>query len=128
LEEAVRAGHLNVLKRMQPEKFPERLPGLLQATFLHSTPKILEYLLTLLPDLSTLPDSGSAILEHVLWQMGLAADPKPVFGTREPRKIDASIDAIGVLVQRSAKWKPEAESVSSARRHFRHLEPSRILV
>jgi hypothetical protein len=38
-----------------------------------------------------------------------------------------SIDAIEVLVKHGAKWKPEAESVSSAHRHFRHLEPSRIL-
>jgi hypothetical protein len=127
LEEAVRAGHLDVLKKLQPEKYPDRLPGLLQATFLDSSPNILQYLLTLLPDLSTLADSGSAILEHVLWQMGWAADPKPVFGTRETAKIDASIDAIEVLVKHGAKWKPEADSVSSARRYFRHLEPARIL-
>ncbi|MFY9983659.1 MAG: hypothetical protein WAK31_02830 [Chthoniobacterales bacterium] len=100
LEEAVRAGHLDVLKKLQPEKYPDRLPGLLQATFLDSSPNILQYLLTLLPDLSSLPDSGSAILEHVLWQMGWAANPKPVFGARDTAKIDASIDAIEVLVKR----------------------------
>jgi hypothetical protein len=125
LEEAVRAGHLNVLKRMQPDKYPERLPGLLQATFLDSAPDILEYLLTLLPELSSLPDSGSAILERVLWQMGWAADPKSVFGTRSTDKIDASIDAIELLLRHGAKWK--LETVSDARRHFRHLEPARIL-
>jgi hypothetical protein len=47
-------------KRMQPEKFPEKLLGLLQAIFLDSSHKILEYLLTLLPD------SGSSVLEHAL--------------------------------------------------------------
>ena len=82
---------MDVLKKLQPEKYPERLPGLLQATFLDSSPKILEYLLTLLPDLSGLSDCGSAILEHVLWQMGWAADPKSVFGTRESAKIDGRI-------------------------------------
>ena len=51
LEKAVRAGHLNVLKRMQPENYLERLPGLLQASSPDSFPKIPEYLLTLLPDL-----------------------------------------------------------------------------
>ena len=28
LEKTVRAGHLDVLKKMQPEKYPERLPQL----------------------------------------------------------------------------------------------------
>lgn len=37
------------------------------------------------------------------------------------------IDSIEILVKHGAKWKPEAESVSSARGHFRHLEPARIL-
>jgi hypothetical protein len=127
LEEAVRAGHLDVLKKMQPEKYLEALPQLFEWCSSDSAPKILEYLLTLLPDLSNLADSGSSILEHNLWRLGWAAEPKQLFGTRNTQKIDAIIDSIEILVKHGAKWKPEAESVSSARRHLRHLEPSRIL-
>jgi hypothetical protein len=116
-----------LLQSLQPEKYPERLPQLLEWCSSDSAPKILEYLLTLLPDLSNLADSGSSILEHNFWRLGWAAEPNQLFGTRETRKIDAIIDSIEILVKHGAKWKPEAESVSSGRRNFRHLEPSRIL-
>jgi hypothetical protein len=51
---------LDVLKKMQPEKYPERLPQLFEWCCSDSAPKILEYLLTLLTDLSNLADSGSS--------------------------------------------------------------------
>jgi|HubBroStandDraft_6_1064221.scaffolds.fasta_scaffold17102_7 hypothetical protein len=127
LEEAVRAEQLDALKKMQPEKYPERLPELLEWCSSDSAPKMLQYLLTLLPDLSVLPDSGSSILDRPFWRLGWAAEPKQHFGTRDTRKIDAIIDSIELLVKHGAKWKPEADSVSSARRYFRHLEPARIL-
>ena len=40
LVEAVRAGHLSVLKRLQPEKYPTKLPELLQECSLSRSPKI----------------------------------------------------------------------------------------
>jgi hypothetical protein len=83
-EEAVRAEQLEALKKMQPEKFPERLPELLEWCSSDSAPKILEYLMTLLPDLSSLADSGSSILEHNFWRLGWAAEPKQPFGPRNP--------------------------------------------
>jgi hypothetical protein len=77
--------------------------------------------------LSSLANSGSSILEHNFWRLGWAAEPKQIFGTRDTQKIDAIIDSIELLVRHGAKWKPEPDSVSSARRYFRHLEPARIL-
>jgi hypothetical protein len=126
-EEAVRAEQLEALKKMQPEKYPDRLPELLEWCSSDSAPKMLQYLLTLLPDLSVLPDSGSSILDRPFWRLGWAAEPKQYFGTRDTQKIDAIIDSIEILVKHGAKWKPETDSARSARRYFRHLEPSRIL-
>jgi len=80
LEEAVRAEQLEALKKMQPEKYPERLPELLERCSSDSTPKMLQYLLTLLPNLSVLPDSGSSILDRPFWRLGWAAEPKQYFG------------------------------------------------
>ncbi len=127
LVEAVRAGHLSVLKRLKPERYPDKFPELLQACSSGSSAKILEYLLTLFPNLTSLPDTGSSVLEHAIWQMSWAADPRSIFGTRSSEKIDACIDAIEILVKHGAKWKPASTSVNSARRDFRHLEPPRIL-
>jgi hypothetical protein len=127
LEEAVRAGHLDVLKKLQPDKYPEQLSKLLEWCSSDSAPKMLQYLLTLLPDLSVLSDSGSSILDRPFWRLGWAAEPKQHLGTRDTQKIGAIIDSIELLVKHGAKWKPEAESASSACRYFRHLEPSRIL-
>jgi Ankyrin repeats (3 copies) len=126
-EEAVRAEQLEALKKMQPEKYPERLPELLEWCTSDSAPKMLQYLLTLLPDLSVLPDSGSSILDRPFWRLGWAAEPKQYFGTRDTQKIDAIIDSIEILVKHDAKWKPETDCARSARRYFRHLEPARIL-
>jgi hypothetical protein len=126
-EEAVRAEQLEALKKMQPEKYPERLPELLEWCSSDSAPKMLQYLLTLLPDLSVLPDSGSSILDRPFWRLGWAAEPKQYLGTRDTQKIDAIIDSIELLVKHGAKWKPETDSARSGRRYFRHLEPARIL-
>ena len=83
LEEAVRAGHLDVLKLMQPERYPDRLPQLLEWCSLDSGSKIAEYLLRILPDLSRLLDFGSSIFQHNFWRLGWAAEPKQIFGTRD---------------------------------------------
>jgi hypothetical protein len=127
LEEAVRTEQLEALKKMQPEKYPDRLPELLEWCSSDSALKMLQYLLTLLPDLSVLPDSGSSILDRPFWRLGWAAEPKQYLGTRDTQKIDAIIDTIEILVKHGAKWKPETDSARSARRYFRHLEPARIL-
>lgn len=108
-------------------KYPEQLSKLFEWCCSDSDPKILEYLLRLLPDLRHLADSGSSILEHNFWCLGWAAEPKQYFETSDTQKIDAIIDSIELLVKHGAKWKPEIDSARSVRRYFWHLEPERIL-
>lgn len=126
LEQAAYGGHTNILKRMKPENYPAKIPRLLEICSSREG-DCLEYVLGLVSKISALPDEGLSVLSSLFWNLGWAADPKPIFGVRSPAKIDRHIDALEALVKHGLKWKPSPESAREMRRHIRHLEPEKIL-
>lgn len=125
-EQAAYGGHTNILKRMKPENYPIIIPRLLEICSSREGDS-LEYALGLVSKISALPDEGLSVLNSLFWNLGWAADPRPIFGVRSTVKIDRHIDALEALVKHGLKWKPSPESVRDLRRHIRHLEPEKIL-
>jgi len=125
-EQAAYGGHTNILKRMKPENYPIIIPRLLEICSSREGDS-LEYALGLVSKISALPDEGLSVLNSLFWNLGWAADPRPIFGVRSTVKIDRHIDALEALVKHGLKWKPSPESARDLRRHIRHLEPEKIL-
>jgi len=125
-EQAAYGGHTNILKRMKPENYPIIIPRLLEICSSREGDS-LEYALGLVSKISALPDEGLSVLNSLFWNLGWAADPRPIFGVRSTVKIDRHIDALEALVKHGLKWKPSPESARDLRRHIRYLEPEKIL-
>ncbi len=127
LKEAAEAGHLPILKRMKPENFPDRLAELVSAFSVNNSTEILQYLLTLVGDLGTLPDSGSSLVQHTFWRLGWSNDRLYPSGTDAAARVDPIIERLELLLKHGAKFKSSMESVRSVRRDFRALAPDSIV-
>ena len=126
LEEAACAGHLDVLKRLKPQNFPEVLKRIAEAAWLNPSQQMIDYLINLGAPLNTKAGGGSKALDHLIWRLGWNA--RPTFGTPNPAEMDETMKLIEHLVSRGAKWisDPE-ESLRNQRDRLRDLDPVRMV-
>ena len=126
MEQAAYRGHTNIIKRMKPENYPDKIPRLLEICAADEGDSR-DYLLGLVSKIGPLPEQGLSVINSLLWRLSWAADPRPIVGIRSPSKIDRHIDILEALMKQGLKWKPAPESARDHRRHIRHLEPEKIL-
>ncbi|MEQ1853288.1 MAG: hypothetical protein ABMA01_17045, partial [Chthoniobacteraceae bacterium] len=126
LEEAAGAGHLDVLKRLKPQDFPDVLKRLTEAAWLNPSQQLIDYLINLGAPLNTKAGGGSKVLDHLIWRLGWNA--RPTFGTPNPGEMDETMKLIEHLVNRGAKWisDPE-ESLRNQRARLRDLDPGQLV-
>ncbi len=126
LKEAVRAGHLAVLRRMKPENYPHLFTELVGACWNRNS-EVLEHLRKVGATVTLDPDQGSEALRHLVWQLGWDADPSSPLG-KDPQQFDLTMQRIECLVQKGARWIPHPDhGVRDTRRHIRKVEPEKIL-
>lgn len=125
---AARSGNLPILKRLKPENYPDLHADLISSCSLHDTREIFKYLLDMGSQVHWEGPQGSEIIQHAIWRLGWATDPRPLFGARSASKIEEAIQRIELLVQKGAKWIPDPEDgARNARKNLRHLAPELIL-
>jgi hypothetical protein len=125
---AARSGNLPILKRLKPENYPDLHADMISSCSLHDTRDAFKFLLDMGNKVQWDGPKGSEIIQHAIWRLGWATDPRPLFGTRSASKIEEAIQRIELLVQKGAKWTPDPEDgARNVRRNLRHLEPELIL-
>jgi Ankyrin repeats (3 copies) len=128
LVEAASAGHVDVLRRMKPENFPEMHTALVGACWHRNTADIMELLQKTNVDLQLTQENAIRALEHLLWQLGWDTDPSSPFGSQDPGRTESTIQRMEYLIKKGLKWVPDPErGVRDSRQHFRKLAPEKIL-
>ena len=124
---AARSGHLDVLKRLKPENYPELHVAIVEACWHHNSKEILDFLRKIGAQSSFEPAKSSEALGLLFWQLGLDADPKSPFGASGPTAVEGTLQRIEYLVEKGAKWLLDpAGGFRSARSTFKNLKPEDI--
>jgi hypothetical protein len=127
LLEACGSGNIDILKRLKPTAVDD-LAGMLERAAFPAYRDILEYLFDLGAQPNDRPDGGSSALEacmrHLDWE-----DFERVHNGYGPtyltpaHKVSKGREAIKLLLQRGAMWRPEPSTLNDTRRTLYRLEP-----
>jgi hypothetical protein len=127
LHEACTSGNVEILKRLKPNRTDD-LSGMLERAAFYAHRDLLAYLIDLGANPNDRPDGGSTALEACIRHLGwedfdrirytYGADYKT-----PGSKVSKGREAIRLLVERGAKWKPEASTLNDTRRILYRIEP-----
>ncbi len=127
LDEACTWGHLDVLKKLQPDPNRDDLSSLLCAASLFARTEIMAYLLSLGADPNDQAGGGSRALDGCIGHLRWEDVDAPFYGGRNRQTpaymVSRSREAIRLLVEHEAIWRPE-EHLNSYRRTLCQIEPT----
>jgi hypothetical protein len=113
-------------ERLKPNR-GDNLETLLESAALSAHRDVLAYLLDLGADPNNGADGGSTALEACLRRLGrmafYAARGHYTGADIARRQVSTARDAVKLLLQRGAVWKPNAATLKATRRVLCHLEP-----
>ena len=120
LNEACYAGNVEILKRLKPTTADD-LSGMLERAAFSAHRHILAYLLDLGANPNDRPDGGSSALEACIRHLGWEDFDRIRYGYGANYKTPADNvskgrEAIRLLVQRGAMWKPDPSTLNATRR------------
>lgn len=119
LEEALRRGHVEIVKKMPIDPKQDDLPKLLGAACSGEKWELIETVLNAGADPNR-ADGESVPIEKLMWNLEWAADSR--FGCRSDRRAQAILTAIAQFADRGARWQPENNyRINSLRKSLYHL-------
>jgi hypothetical protein len=127
LHEACASGNVAILKRLKPTRSDD-LPSMLERAAFSAHRDILAYLLDLGANPNDRPDGGSSALEACIRHLGWEDFDRIRYNSgahyQTPAyKVSKGREAIRLLVERGAMWRPEPSSLNDTRRILYRLEP-----
>lgn len=126
--EACTWGHTEILKRLKPDPTRDDLGKLLGRAAFFARRETMAYLLLLGANTNNKPDAGCGALEACIRHLGWE-DVGRVLHRHGPNyqtpsySVSRTRDAIRLLVENGALWKPDASSLNDARRILYKIEP-----
>jgi hypothetical protein len=127
LLEACGSGNVEILKRLKPTGADD-LAGMLERAAFSAYQDVLEYLFDLGAKPNDRPDGGSSALEACIRHLGWEDFDRVRYGygtnyLTPGYKVSKGREAIKLLLQRGAMWKPEPSTLNDTRRILYRLEP-----
>ena len=124
LEQAVHCGRHEVIKKIGINPREDDLTEVaVWASIADSSTELLQDLIRMGAKLNNKPNSGSDVLERLLWQLGWYSDPRPLFGDRSTSKIENVLQRIKLVIESGARWIPsESHEYRSLRKTLYQLE------
>jgi len=127
LLEACGSGSIEILKRLKPTGADD-LAGMLERAALSAYRDILEYLFDLGAQPNDRPDGGPSALEACIRHLGWEDFDRVRYRyganyLTPAYKVSKGREAIKLLLQRGAMWKPEPSTLNDTRRILYRLEP-----
>jgi len=127
LLEACASGNVEILKRLKPNGTDD-LSGMLEGAAFYVHRDLLAYLMDLGANPNDRPDGGSTALEACIRHLGWEDFDRIRYthgaNYKTPgSKVSKGREAIRLLVQRGATWKPETSTLNATRRILYRIEP-----
>jgi hypothetical protein len=127
-EEACTWGHTEIVKKLNPDPTRDDLGALLEKAAFFARRDTMAHVLTLGANPNNKPNGGSAALEacirHLGWENIDAVLHRHGKNYQTPSyTVSRTRDAIRLLVEHGALWKPDASSLNDARRILYKIEP-----
>ena len=127
-DEACTWGHTEILKRLKPDPSREDLGALLEKAAFFARRETMAYLLSLGANPNNKPNGGSGALDacirHLGWEdIGRVLHCLGANYQTPSYTVSRTRDAIRLLVEHGAIWKPDASSLNDARRILYKIEP-----
>jgi ankyrin repeat protein len=127
LEEASTCGHLEVLKRLKPDRERDDLANLLQHAAFFAHRDVMAYLFSLGANPNDRPDGGSTALDKCIRHLGWEDLDRVLYGYGPQQtpayKVSKTREAIRLLIEHSAVWKPDGSSLNDVRRTLYKIDP-----
>ncbi len=125
--EACASGNVELLKRLKPNPSDD-LAGMLDRASFSAHRDVLAYLFSLGANPNDRPDGGSSALESCIRHLGWEDFDRVRYGYgptyQSPgHKVSNGREAIKLLLQHGAIWKPQPSTLNDARRILYRLEP-----
>jgi len=126
--EACTWGHTEILKRLKPDQARDDLGKLLEEAAFFARQETMAYLLSLGANPNDNPCGGSKALEacirHLSWEDSDRVLHRYGSNYQTPSyKVSRTRDAIRLLVERGAVWKPDPSGLNDVRRVLYKIEP-----
>ncbi len=127
--EACLAGHAEILKRLKPDPARDDLGKLLEDAAVFARRESMAFLLSLGANPNNKPDGGSGALEACIRHLGWE-DFDRVLHRYGPKcqtpahKVSNTREAIRLLVDHGAVWKPDPSTVNDVHRILYKIEPA----
>jgi len=127
LNEACTSGNVELLKRLKPNPSDD-LAGMLDRASISAHRDVLAYLFSLGANPNDRPDGGSSALESCIRHLGWEDFDRVRYGYdptyQSPgHKVSNGREAIKLLLQHGAIWKPQPSTLNDTRRILYRLEP-----
>jgi len=127
LNEAAASGDVKLLKRLGPNSSDD-LAGMLERAAFSARVEVLAYLLDLGANPNDRPDGGSTALESCIRHLGWEDFDRVRYGygptyQSPAHKVSNGREAIKLLLQHGAIWKPQPSMLNDTRRILYRLEP-----
>lgn len=127
LNEACASGNVKILERLRPNTSDD-LAGMLERAAVSADRDSLAYLLDLGANPNDRPDGGSSALDACIRHLGWEDSDRVLYGygatyQTPGHKVPKSREAIKLLLQHGATWKPERSTLNDTRRILYRLEP-----
>jgi hypothetical protein len=126
--EACTSGHLEVLKRLKPDPGRDDLGSMLEDAALLVRREIITYLLSLGANPNNRSDGSSSALDACIRHLGWE-DKDRILHRYGPHhltpayKVIKTREAIRLLIERGAHWRPDSDSLKDARRILYKIDP-----
>lgn len=127
LSEASASGNVKILERLKP-KSTDDLAGMLERAAFSAHQDVLAYLLDLGANPNDKPNGGSSALEACIRHLGWEDVTRVLHGygpmyQTPAQKVSRGREAIKLLLQHGATWKPEPSTLNDTRRILYRIEP-----
>ncbi len=126
--EACTSGQLEILKRLKPDRERDDLGSLLQRAAFFAHRDIIAYLLDLGANPNDKPDGGSSALDASIRHLGWEDFDRVLYryGPHHKTaayKVSKTREAIRLLIEHGAIWKPDPSTLNDARRILYRIDP-----
>ncbi len=128
MSEACFSGNVDILKKLRPSPTDD-LAGMLERAAFSAHRDVIAYLLDLGANPNDRPDGGSSALEACIRHLGWEDMDRIRYGyganyQTPGHKVSKGREAIRLLVERGAIWKPGPSTLNATRRTLYKLEPN----
>lgn len=123
-----------ILRQLKPDPARDDLRELMAAAGqFTTTPETVAYLVGLGADVNDRPDGGSTVLDSALryfgWKEAVWEGPYGAYrrAAVPVAKLKSSLEALGTLLARGARWVPEARAITDVRRALYRTEAAAVV-